>query len=266
MDPGVSPPKSMLPHLNSTHHRRAVVKWHESDDKDNRHCAGKVVFSATDRLRPIQASCALRRLSVCGDSVLRACNVTACRMVLVLRMDLAFTSPNEAARELEHWTRLRENAFVLRRRCSGGHPGSHQRTRSRAFDFICHHAPQGIQDANRTFKPCLPGLYTVDDHLALMPASFLPKFFLPLFPPIAAEDRTCPATVRWPEGRLTDALLASGARIRELHGVASCLSSNGTTGSFPCCKSAVDFGADADERHRVAQKAELQLDTAGHTA
>jgi hypothetical protein len=57
--------------------------------------------------------------------------------------------------------------------------------------------------------------------IALMPASLAGAVFRESFPPPPQPEHTaaCPATVRWPEGVLTHALLSGGTHVRELVGI-----------------------------------------------
>ena len=86
---------------------------------------------------------------------------------------------------------------------------------------------------------CPSGRFTLDDQLALAPATLAPSLLRDRFePPVGPQStRACPATWDWPEGVLTTTLLNSGVAVRELPGVTTRQRDhrNGTVGA------AVDF-------------------------
>ena len=92
--------------------------------------------------------------------------------------------------------------------------------------------------------PCAAGHFTLDDHLAWVPAQFIGAYFGGAeFPVPPANAGVCPATRRWPEGRLTAAVRAAGATVEELTNVATCLADS--RHGMACEKGQVDFAPDA---------------------
>ena len=202
----------------------------------------------SNHLLRITSSCALRRLTVCRGNVLSACGRISCGAALVLRPSLAFVDPTATAARLAP---LILDAPVLqsslslpiyaRFRCVGGVPGSvSSRAHSIVFSEVCNKNLFTHEE-----QACPVGRRTLDDQLALMPAASLHSYFRSSFlrsNSLPDGRYACPATVRWPEGRLTEALLSNGVEVRELQGVATCLAGAPTNGFFKCTSGEVDFG------------------------
>ena len=108
----------------------------------------------------------------------------------------------------------------------------------------------------------------MDDQLALIPAAMLAAYFRPSFlrssPPRGGYS-ACPATHRWPEGRLTDALRSSAVKVSELRGVSTCLAGAPANGLFKCSSGEVDFG-DAPQADNTSPRASAAAGSAAQLA
>jgi hypothetical protein len=194
-----------------------------------------------DGLRRVWASCALRRLVACRTAVVDGCSRYGCTAALVLRPDLVFRDAAGAGAVLRLAHDARRPAVHARFRCVGGGAVP---TRTRVADGLFSRLCQTEFSANgSTTVRCPAGHFTLDDHLAWVPAQFIGAYFGGAeFPVPPADAGVCPATRRWPEGRLTAAVRA-GATVKELENVPTCLADS--RHGMACEKGQVDFAPDA---------------------
>ena len=169
--------------------------------------------------------CFLLRLSACRSHVLKAVGTFGATHVLALRPDLYFPLPAQAGRAMRKQARgAGLHSVLARHRCVG--TGSQQRS----FAFPTTMCNQPLRENNTAPRPrqipCPNGRFTLDDHLALLPAQLAHLYFSISYswPKGPWETKhACPATWSWPEGRLTEQV---GASAGELRGVATILLRN----------------------------------------
>lgn len=207
---------------------------------EGKECAGNMVNDRKDEdcdamHSAVHMGSALRRLSACAPHVVERCRELGCGAVFSLRPDLVFTRPDAAALpalllELELWPAVHVR---FRSRCLNA--GEWQAVAQRAAPPpgvaalpTCNTsgwreggvpmlAPWASSEGYEPPAPCVPPRFSLDDNFALTHAAWVGSYFRTEWPLHTRRTTlACDGSHVWPEGRLTDALLAASVPVAEM--------------------------------------------------